>query len=170
MNPALIRCVLAASFVACGGSQPPAESAPAPAPAASAPASVSEPVATEAPMPDAFDDMNRDQRMTFMKTSVMPKMRELFQNYDSARYADFGCVTCHGASAKDGTFKMPNPELPKLPSTPEGFKALGEKNPGAMQFMGKEVKPTMASLLHEEPFDPKTGKGFGCPECHTSGN
>jgi hypothetical protein len=34
-------------------------------------------------------------------------------------------------------------------------------------FMGKKVVPTIANLLGEEPFDPKTGKGLGCFECHT---
>lgn len=151
-------------FVGCGGSQPPAEAAPPaaePAPAAAEPAA--------APMPEAFHDMNRDQRMMFMKETVLPKMQAQFQAFDAKKYAEFSCATCHGSGAKDSTFKMPNPELPKLPSTPEGFKALGEKNPAMMKFMGEQVKPTMQQLLHEEPFDPATGKGFGCMECHTMG-
>jgi hypothetical protein len=35
--------------------------------------------------------------------------------------------------------------------------------------MGEVVTPTMTELLHEEPFDMATGKGFGCMECHTTG-
>jgi hypothetical protein len=33
--------------------------------------------------------------------------------------------------------------------------------------MEKQVEPTMASLIGEEPFDVKTMKGFGCLGCHT---
>jgi hypothetical protein len=28
--------------------------------------------------------------------------------------------------------------------------------------------PKMQEMLKEEPFDPATGKGFGCMECHTT--
>jgi hypothetical protein len=45
--------------------------------------------------------------------------------------------------------------------------ALGEKHPDMMKFMGEVVKPKMQELLKEEPFDPATGTGFGCMECHT---
>jgi hypothetical protein len=35
-------------------------------------------------------------------------------------------------------------------------------------FMMKQVSPTTAALLGEQPFDMKTGQGFGCHNCHTS--
>ena len=59
------------------------------------------------------------------------------------------CETCHGEKAMDRKFKMPNPDLPKLPTTPEGFKALSEKKPEATKFMGTQVKPKMAEMLHQ---------------------
>ena len=62
---------------------------------------------------------------------------------------------------------MPNPELPKLDVTPAGFKAMQAKSPAIVEFMGKQVVPTMAQLLGEPAYDPKTQKGFGCLECHT---
>ena len=34
-------------------------------------------------------------------------------------------------------------------------------------FMMKQVEPTMALLVGEQPYDPKTKAGFSCFECHT---
>jgi hypothetical protein len=111
--------------------------------------------------------MNHDQRMTHMKTVVFPKMKAAFQAFDKDDFANFACVTCHGAGAKDKTFKMPNPKLPRLPSDPEGFKQLAEKEPAAVKFMSETVVPQMAEMLGEQPYDHVTQKGFGCFECHT---
>jgi hypothetical protein len=102
-----------------------------------------------------------------MKAAVMPKMGPMFHDFDAKTFAEPRCGLCHGAGAKDGTFKMPNPGLPKLVATPDGFKKLQAQHPQVFDFMSKQVVPTMANLLGEEPFDPKTQKGFGCFECHT---
>jgi len=102
-----------------------------------------------------------------MKSAVMPKMGPLFHDFDAKTYAEPKCVLCHGSAAKDGSFKMPNPELPKLDLTPAGFKKMHEKKQAVVDFMAKQVVPTMAQLLGEQPYDPKTQKGFGCLECHT---
>jgi hypothetical protein len=158
--------------VSCGGAQPeavtpPAPTATAPAATASAPAP-----ATSAPAPAtpgaalAWKDMNHEQRRDFMKTSVMPKMKAEFAAYDSKRFGNINCSTCHGDGAKDGTFKMPNPKLPKVPNDMAGFEKLMKAQPEAVKFMSTKVVPQMAQLLGEQPFDPKTGKGFGCHECH----
>lgn len=97
----------------------------------------------------------------------MPKMGALFNSYDAKAYAEPKCVLCHGAGAKDGSFKMPNPDLPKLPTTPADFKKLAAKHPKIFAFMKDQVEPQMAALLGEQPFDMKTGQGFGCYGCHT---
>jgi hypothetical protein len=102
-----------------------------------------------------------------MKSAVMPKMGAQFHDFDAKTFAEPRCALCHGAGAKDRTFKMPNPGLPKLPATPEGFKKLHDEHPQVVEFMSKQVVPTMASLLGEPPYDPKTHKGFGCFGCHT---
>jgi hypothetical protein len=115
----------------------------------------------------AWAAMTKDQRKEFMKAVVAPKMKELFLAFDSSRYSNFSCMTCHGDSANDGSFKMPNPKLPVLPNNPEGFKKLMADKPMMMEFMGKKVKPTMAQLLAEPEFNPETRTGFGCMECHT---
>jgi hypothetical protein len=148
------------ALISCGGSQP-AATAPAtgatPAPSAAAPTG-------SAP---AWKDMNREQRIDYMKHAVLPKMKDDFVGADAKRYADMNCATCHGDGAKDGSFKMPNPKLPKLPADEAGFKKLSETKPDIMKFMGGKVVPEMASLVGEQPFDMKTHQGFGCFECHT---
>ena len=153
----VVSAALATLAIACGGSQPAAETPPGSAPAPA-----------EAGTPAAFADMNRDQRMMFMKETVTPKMTEVFQKFDPKKYAEVNCATCHGKGAKDGSFTMPNPDLPKLPATPEAFKPYAEKHPEMTKFMMEIVTPTMRDLLKEEPFDPATHKGFGCGECHTT--
>jgi hypothetical protein len=148
-------------MLSCGGSQPPA-GAPA-APGASASAAAPPTAAPSKP----WKDMNAEQRKDYMKTVVFPKMKDNFGAFDATRYAGMNCITCHGESAKEGNFKMPNPKLPKLPADEAGFKALTEKKPDVMKFMGGKVVPQMASMLGEQPFNPQTHEGFGCFRCHT---
>jgi hypothetical protein len=110
--------------------------------------------------------MTRPERRDYMRMVVMPKAKELFVAFDPAHYAKMSCGTCHGDGAEDGTFKMPNPKLPKLPPSPEGFKQLVAAKPAACQFMLVKLKPTMAALLGMPPFDPDTRAGFSCMNCH----
>ena len=167
--------------LSCGGSQPaatmpapsaapsvaPAEApAPTAAPAASA-AAAPAPSAESAPAKVAWKDMKTDQRKEFMKTVVLPKMKDEFVAFNAHAYGDMNCATCHGDSAKDGTFKMPNPKLPKLPADEAGFKALMKKKPDATKFMSSKVVPAMAEMVGEAPYNPETKQGFGCFECHT---
>jgi hypothetical protein len=102
-----------------------------------------------------------------MKSDVMPKAGALFHDFDAKRYAEPKCALCHGAGAADGSFKMPNPDLPKLDITPAGFKKLKATKPKITDFMVTKVEPQMAALIGEQPFDPKTKEGFGCLGCHT---
>jgi mono/diheme cytochrome c family protein len=119
--------------------------------------------AVAAPLPDVpFESLDHDQRIQFMKEVVVPTMGPLFKNHDAKKYAEFGCITCHGDGAKEGKFIMPNEKLPKLfgPSM-DKFKKED------VEWMGKEIKPTMAKLLKEEEYSEANPKGFGCMECHT---
>lgn len=110
--------------------------------------------------------MTHDQRKDFMKTTFFPKIKDEFVAFDGKKFADMSCITCHGDGAKDGSFKMPNPKLPKL-SVADGFKKHMTKTPEITKFMMSKVVPDSAALVGEPPYDPKTQKGFGCMECHT---
>ena len=119
------------------------------------------------PLPDKpFEDLDQDQRAQFMKEKVVPAMEPIFKNHDAKKYAEFGCVTCHGEQAKQGHFDMPNPDLPKLLFKDKAAMAKFKKED--MEWMAKEVKPTMAKLLSEPEFTPDNPKGFGCQNCHTT--
>ena len=124
--------------------------------------------AAPAPKETPWAEMNKDQRIEYMKSTVLPRMKQAFTNFSPDRYGKMNCVTCHGDSAADGSFKMPNPKLPKLPTTPDGFKQLAADKPAVMEFMKNEVKPRMAAMLGVPEFNPETKTGFGCMECHTT--
>jgi hypothetical protein len=142
----------------------PASSA-APAPTA-APAASAEAAPAGPPGPGEWDKWSHDQKLAYMKASVMPKMGGLFHDMDPKDFGDTKCTLCHGSGAKDGSFKMPSADLPKLPD-PKDFKKLAAQKPKAFEFMLKQVEPQMAALLGEQPFDPKTKQGFSCFDCHT---
>lgn len=115
-----------------------------------------------------YDAMDHEQRIEFMKTTVLPTMRKVFASFDSVKFPKINCNTCHGDGSKDGTFKMPNPKLIKMPKNTEGFVELRQKHPDLMRFMMTTVKPTMAKLLGKPEFNMQTHTGFGCGNCHTS--
>lgn len=136
-----------------------------PAPGAEAPAS-SDAAASPgvAPMTEVtWAQMDHGQKAQYMKQVVTPKMAELFQAFDPEHFGQFNCMTCHGPSVKQGNFEMPTAALPRLSA---GFAAEKAEHPRGMEFMIDKVVPEMAKLLHEQPFDPSTQKGFGCFDCH----
>jgi hypothetical protein len=181
---ALVCAVPFVVVFACGGGDKPVEnptnvtpsatatdsaasSASAATSASAAPSTSAAPSASVAAAP-SWKTMTHEQKMGIMKSKVLPKMSEDFMAVDKKKYAEFSCKTCHGdAAVKDGSFKMPNPKLPKLPTDPAGFKALSTKKPEVMKFMMEKVKPDMVSLLGVEAYEPgKNETGFGCYNCH----
>src|SRR5262245_14993955 len=96
---------------ACGGKSAPSTS---PKPEEVAPAAET-----------AVKDMSADQRVAFMKLTVLPAMKPTFQGFEATKFAGMNCKTCHGKGADEGSFEMPNPDLPRLPK-PEAFMAYAQ--------------------------------------------
>ena len=107
--------------------------------------------------------MDRDARLTFMGTTVMPKMKESFKQRG---FDTFKCANCHGEDYQTVDFKMPNDLTPLNPENPiQSGMDLDEE---MTKFMVSEVLPQMAEMLGRET-DVTTGKGeFGCLSCHLS--
>src|ERR1041385_8919047 len=91
-----------------------------------------------------FDKLTHEEKIKFMKTKVMPVMKPVFQKLAPRDSAPFGCKTCHGKDPQGTKYKMPNPELKPLDF--EQIKA-GKEDPKMVEFMSKQVKPTMAKIL-----------------------
>jgi cytochrome c553 len=125
-----------------------------------APVAVEEPGAPTIP----WSAKNPQQRKEFMGLYVLPKMKKLFQAFDSEQFAEFKCSTCHGADFEEVRFKMPN-GLHPLPAD-KPIQAATEEDPKTTDFMMKQVVPTMAALLEEKPAGPDNPMGFGCFGCH----
>lgn len=158
-----------AATAGCGGGGSPQPVSATPPSAAPAPAVDDGPVV--GPPTVAWEDMDRDQRGRYMVKVVMPTMAPLFKAFDPARYAKFGCDTCHGEGVTDRTFAMPNPDILPLPGPgdQEKFAPIYQRAPKMVEFMGSQVMPEMARLLGREPFDYTRPKpdAFACLGCHT---
>lgn len=114
----------------------------------------------------AWGDMSQEQRQQFMQDEVVPAMRPIFQEVDAARFANFGCRTCHGPNAQDVHFHMPNGVAPLDPAQ---LGALFQSQEPMAVAMRERVWPRMAELLGEPRFNPETGQGFSCFNCHARG-
>jgi hypothetical protein len=120
------------------------------------------PYAQPAPWPE----MDMAQRLQFMQQVVMPEMRARFQEYDPERYADFDCTTCHGESAAQVGFAMPNGLTPLDPDTFPLTESDDAQVAETAHFMEEEVVPAMADLLDATRWSPDNPDGFGCLSCH----
>ena len=113
--------------------------------------------------------MSKAERTQYMKDVVTPRMGEMFRAFDAKVFARFDCTTCHGQSAGEGSYTMPNQALATLPGNAMGFRALMHDKPEWMRFMGRQVRPQMAALLGLDEVDMRNPKPdqFGCRNCHT---
>ncbi len=109
--------------------------------------------------------MDVEERIEHMSDVVTPGMKALFQGFDEARFSDFGCPTCHGDGAEDGSFAMPNPELPVLDAS-NLLKKHRKETPEMMRFMWKQVQPEMQRLIGVPKRSSSNEDGFSCESCH----
>lgn len=123
---------------------------------------------SEYPSPPApWAEMDAAARGSYMAQSIVPYFRALFQEYDPERYATFGCPTCHGATATQRAFAMPNPDLLALhPSGSAEQIAMRNEHPRMVKLMFNHVVPAMKHAVQAEDFDETTGAGFSCYTCH----
>lgn len=145
-----------------------AESGAAAAPGVDAPAAEGgeEPAASEPGAPDvAWGDKSFKQRQEFMGVVFLKEMKTMFQAHDENTYKGFKCQTCHGDDMKEQNFAMPSDSIYPLP-TKDTIKAAMDYDEKVTKFMIEEVVPKSAELLNMDPYDPATGKGFGCFGCH----
>ena len=120
--------------------------------------------------PKPWDEMSFDERADYMKTTVVPAMKPIFEAFDADFFADFGCASCHGDAAEAGTFEMPNPDIMALPETgtPEQKQMVAD-SPEWLKFMIGKVYPNVRDLLGKPNWDNETKTGFSCFGCHTKG-
>jgi hypothetical protein len=72
-------------------------------------------------------EMSHDEKKDYMKNVVIHKMRPLFKEFDPERFEKITCKTCHHPDkVEQDSFKMPNPEIEKLPATEEGWAKLAK--------------------------------------------
>lgn len=109
---------------------------------------------------------SHEKKLEYMQRTVMPAEREIFARFEPLRFADMTCATCHGQGARDGSYKMPNPDLPHIVGGKGGFEELATVQPETVRFMQKVVGPETAHLLGYSPFDMEQHVGFSCYQCH----
>lgn len=119
----------------------------------------------EPPAEPTWAEMDFEERREYMVEVVAPTMREIFQERDAQRWADFSCFTCHGADAADRNYAMPN-QLSALPL--EGTLDYAESlDPEMNEFMLDEVFPVFVDLLDETKYAPDDAPdGYRCTGCH----
>jgi len=106
------------------------------------------------------------EQREFMNWEVLPPMADAFQAFDADEFAEFDCETCHGDDMWQVEFEMPNGNT-ELPFDGFPFSESDDLEEAAFgEFMEDDVLPDMVELLDEEEYDPQTGTGFGCYECH----
>jgi hypothetical protein len=120
--------------------------------------------------PRPWAELSQEEKRDHMADHVVPAMTERFRSWDAARFANFGCPTCHGSDMAARSFAMPNPSLPALyPTGSQEQRDTVERYPDGVRFMYQVVVPDMGTLLGIPPYDEATGEGMSCYHCHPRG-
>ncbi len=166
----LAAAAIAALCASCGGAEPAPDDGAEPADAAETTTSTTggEDVIPSPPTP--WEEMSFDERKSWMTVEVMPRIGPMFEEHDPERFAGFGCAGCHGEDPQARNYEMPNPDIYTLyaSGSQEQIDMVNEMRP-MVNFMFRDVVPTMRTLMGAEEYDDETGEGFGCFACHPNG-
>jgi hypothetical protein len=164
---------LALTVAACAAAPAAHDSQPTMAPtAATATVAPPPPPASAGTMPPGPGDWARwthEQKYAYMSGPFMDAERKLFQGWMPERFRDVNCRTCHGVGVTEGSFRLPNPDLPIVAPGAAGFQELAKHEPEVLGFMQKTVVPETARLLGVPAFDMESHVGFSCYQCHVRG-
>jgi hypothetical protein len=124
------------------------------------------PLPAGAPGPGEWATWSHEQKLAYMKSGFIDAERTVFASWEPVRFRNLECRNCHGPGVADGTFRLPNPDLPHLAPGADGFKELAAHEPEVLAFMQKRLVPETARLLGVPAFDFEAHTGFSCYQCH----
>ncbi|MGE0788595.1 MAG: hypothetical protein AB7S26_23190 [Sandaracinaceae bacterium] len=111
------------------------------------------------PPEQPWEDMSHEEREFDMIGRFHPIFREVFQNKDAERWAEFGCETCHGPDMRERNFAMPSTHLPPIPAPgSERYNRARGVLTDMYSFMETEVTAHMGTMLGMPDFT--------CQGCH----
>lgn len=111
-----------------------------------------------------WSEMSHGDREMDMIGRFHPIYREIFQEHDAERYAEFGCETCHGSDMREREFEMPSSDLPPIPLAGSSqYEMASSAMPEIYEFMEHEVTEPMGTMLG-------VGGTFTCNGCHPQPN
>jgi cytochrome c553 len=129
----------------------------------------SAPTLEHAPEPfapkDGWSDLSYEERHEKMTFVVHPALARRFKTAGSERTAKLTCESCHGERAEAVRYRMPAIEALRPSRVAEIYRDDAELSP-LLRFMRDEVTPTTARLMDLPVYDPATGEGFSCFNCH----
>jgi hypothetical protein len=124
------------------------------------------PLSAGAPGPGEWSTWSHEQKLAYMKSGFIDAERAIFASWEPVRFQNLECRDCHGPGVADGSFRLPNPDLPHLAPGSDGFKELAAHEPEVLMFMQKRLVPETARLLGVPAFDFEAHTGFSCYQCH----
>lgn len=107
-----------------------------------------------------FREKSYDEKLNIMGVKVFPELKKMFEEFDSKKYANFSCKTCHGEG--HDKYKMPGKIVALDPNNIPKNDDKDARLAKYSKFMREKVQPKVAELLGM-----KAGPdGIGCFTCH----